>query len=130
MRLSDLLSRCWTHLSRLSGSPWAAVMMCFALWFVISCLAALLLGRWIRRADRLAGIRVDLEDEAQALSPHKPRLIWQQRADELRRSTRESSREADQSGTQLIQGPRTPTRSGAIRRFADPTYGGVRNARR
>jgi hypothetical protein len=130
MRLSDLLSRCWTQLSRLSGSPWTAVVLCFAAWFLISSVAALLLGRWIRRADRLAGIRVDLEDEARALSPHRPRLIWQQRADEVRRSARESSREADQSGTQLIQGPRTPTRSGAIRRFADPTYGGVRNARR
>ena len=127
MRLSDLVSRCWTQLSRLPGSPWTAVALCFAVWFLLSCVAALVLGRMIRRADRLAGIDVDVP---RAVSPHGPPL-WQRRANEVRRSTGSSAaREADQSGTQLIESPRIPTRSGAIRRFADPTYGGVRSARR
>jgi hypothetical protein len=130
MRLSDLLARCWTQLSRTNGLPWTGLALGFVAWCVVSCIVALILGRMIRRADRLAGIKQTLEDEALALAPHRPRLIWQQRADEAREAAREANRQADASGTQLIQGARPQTTSGAIRRFADPTYGGVRSARR
>jgi hypothetical protein len=82
----------------------------------------------IRRADRLAGIDVDYEPLP--ASPRRSVRLLQERAEELRASTHQGDREADQSGTQLIQGPRIPTRSGAIRRFADPAYRGVRSARR
>jgi hypothetical protein len=110
------------------GSPWTAVALCFAVWFVFSCVAALILGRMIRRADRLAGIDVDYEPSIHT-APRSVRLL-QERAEELRASTHHEGREVDQSGTQLIQGPRVATRSGAIRRFADPAYRGVRSARR
>jgi hypothetical protein len=40
----------------LGGGPWLGVAISIALWCVLSFVAAITLGRMIRRADRLAGI--------------------------------------------------------------------------
>jgi hypothetical protein len=57
--MTDFLDRAAQTLRALGGSPWQGIAISIGLWTVLSFVAAVCLGRMIRRADRKAGISDD-----------------------------------------------------------------------
>jgi hypothetical protein len=93
--MTDVLDLALEAFRALRGGPWLGIAVSIALWCALSFVAAVLLGRMIRRADRLAGIY----DEA-ALRDPEPVL----------------------GDADLAYGPFTP--AGVLRERREPTRSG------